>query len=41
MGDTDLANNLVAHIEREVTEKYDFEVVLTSFTTKADRKADL
>nr|XP_051206645.1 uncharacterized protein LOC127321670 [Lolium perenne] len=41
MGDENLANNLVVHIEREIAEKYDFEAVLTSFKSKADRKADL
>jgi hypothetical protein len=41
MGDKNLANNLVVHIEHETAEKYDFEAVLTSFKSKADRKADL
>ena len=41
MEDDNLANNLVVHIEREITEKYHFEDILAEFKSISDRKADL
>ena len=41
MGDVNLDNNLVVHIDREIAEKYDFVAVLAEFKSKGNRKADL
>ena len=41
MEDGNVANNLVVHIEREFTEKYNFEDILMEVRSMADQKADL